>query len=80
MREQHATHGMGKSGELGPPITLRLRNVKFGIEQVGHAIEQVALARDVTVQGHRRHADPVGEAAQGDCVGATLISQCEPGA
>jgi hypothetical protein len=30
MREQHATHGMGKSGELGPPIAVRLRNVEFG--------------------------------------------------
>jgi hypothetical protein len=38
MREQDATHGMGKSGELGPPISLRLRNVEFGVQQVGHAV------------------------------------------
>ncbi len=51
----------------------RRRHRKLGEEELGHAVEQVRLVGYVTVEGHGRDTEALGQASHGDRVEPPLV-------
>ena len=64
--------------ELGPPRRVRVDvHVDLAPDLLGHALEQVFLAAEMPVQGHRRDAQVLGELADGQRVEPVGVGELE---
>src|SRR5262245_2805616 len=76
-REDEPPRRMGEQTKSLPPILLARREAKLRVELVGHRVEQVFLGGHMTVERHRRHAEPLGNTADADSFDAELLTQLE---
>ena len=73
MREEGGVDAPAQRLELGLPGRVTVILIDVPEDLADHQREELLLAREVRVEGHRRHPHLAGDGSNGQCFGADVI-------